>query len=43
MNKCAGAVVQHVGELPGGPLEVQVYTGANGTFTLHVNICMYMF
>jgi len=29
-----GPVVQHVGQLPGGPLEVQVYTGASGSFTL---------
>ena len=29
-----GSVIQHVGELPGGPLEVQVYSGADGTFAL---------
>ena len=26
-----GPIIQHVGMLPGGPLEVQVYTGADGT------------
>jgi len=27
-------IVQSTADLPGGPLEVQVYTGANGSFTL---------
>lgn len=29
-----GPVVQHTSELPGGPLELQVYPGKNATFTL---------
>lgn len=29
-----GPVIQHTGELPGGVLEVQVYPGADATFTL---------
>jgi len=29
-----GPVVQHTRDLPGGPLDVQVYPGANSTFTL---------
>lgn len=29
-----GPVIQHTGELPGGPLEVQVYAGDDGSFTL---------
>jgi alpha-glucosidase len=29
-----GPVIQHTDELPGGPLDVQVYPGANATFTL---------
>lgn len=29
-----GPVVQHTGELPGGPLEVQIYPGADASFTL---------
>jgi ribosomal protein S28E/S33 len=27
-------VVQHTDDLPGGPLDLQVYPGANATFTL---------
>jgi len=30
-----GCVVQHTGELPGGPLEVQVYTGADASFDFY--------
>lgn len=29
-----GPVVQHTGEMPGGPLEVQIYPGRDATFTL---------
>jgi len=29
-----GPVVQHTRDLPGGPLDVQVYPGADSTFTL---------
>jgi alpha-glucosidase len=29
-----GPVLQHTGELPGGPLELQVYPGQDATFTL---------
>jgi alpha-glucosidase len=29
-----GPVIQHTDDLPGGPLDLQVYPGANGTFTL---------
>lgn len=29
-----GPIVQHTSELPGGPLEVQVYSGKDATFTL---------
>jgi alpha-glucosidase len=29
-----GPVIEHTSELPGGPLEVQVYPGKNATFTL---------
>jgi len=29
-----GPVVQHTGQLPGGPLEVHIYAGSNGDFTL---------
>ena len=29
-----GPVIQHTGQMPGGPLQVQVYSGANGSFTL---------
>jgi len=28
-------LVQHTGALPGGPLEVQVYAGADGSFTMY--------
>jgi len=29
-----GPVIEHTDELPGGPLELQVYPGKNATFTL---------
>jgi alpha-glucosidase len=29
-----GPVIQHTDNLPGGPLDLQVYPGANATFTL---------
>ncbi|HWD91940.1 MAG TPA: TIM-barrel domain-containing protein [Verrucomicrobiae bacterium] len=29
-----GPVIQHTSELPGGPLELQIYVGKNATFTL---------
>jgi alpha-glucosidase len=29
-----GPVIQHTRDLPGGPLDVQIYPGADGTFTL---------
>merc|ERR1719198_944459 len=29
-----GPVIQHTGQMPGGPLEVQVYGGFDGTFAL---------
>jgi alpha-glucosidase len=29
-----GPIIQHTGDLPGGPLEVQIYPGQDGRFTL---------
>jgi alpha-glucosidase len=29
-----GPVIQHTGQLPGGPLELQIYPGSDATFTL---------
>ena len=29
-----GPVIQHTGQLPGGPLELQIYPGKDATFTL---------
>jgi alpha-glucosidase len=30
-----GPVIQHTGQLPGGPLELQIYPGKDATFTLY--------
>ena len=32
--RCGISVIQHTDDLPGGPLDLQIYPGANGTFTL---------